>query len=126
MMMNKDRLAQAQQYAAQHYTIHLSHDKLADHSVIYVAQHPELPGCKAQGATPVEAVNNLRDARIDYLYYLLEDGLAIPVPQPQALARLTRVNLALNIIPPPILFDKPADQPPEDHSTPALWHNTGT
>lgn len=34
---------------------------------LYVAQHPELPGCMSHGATPQEAVCNLADARALYL-----------------------------------------------------------
>lgn len=79
-MLNKDRLEKATQLANRNYLITLSHDTLSDGSIMYLARNPELPGCKAQGRTEVEAVNNLRDARIDYIYFLLEDGLNVPSP----------------------------------------------
>jgi predicted RNase H-like HicB family nuclease len=50
--------------------------------LIYMARHPELPGCKAHGATQNEASQNLEEARIDYIYALLVQGL--PIPEPSA------------------------------------------
>lgn len=38
----------------------------------WVARHPDLPGCLADGETPEEAVKNLRIARMLYL-----EGLAM-------------------------------------------------
>src|SRR6266536_628698 len=46
----------------------------------YTALHPELLGCRGQGATPEEAITSLREAREMYLAALVEAGL--PVPQP--------------------------------------------
>jgi predicted RNase H-like HicB family nuclease len=48
---------------------------------LYIAQNPELPGCKSQGRTPKEAIANLAAARIDFIYFLIEDGLPVPDPQ---------------------------------------------
>ncbi|MDX2077018.1 MAG: type II toxin-antitoxin system HicB family antitoxin [bacterium] len=81
--MNKDRLEEAKKLANHNYTIEISQDNLSDGSVIFMARNPELKGCKAQGVTRTEAVNNLRDARIDYIYFLLEDGLDVPSPKSQ-------------------------------------------
>jgi predicted RNase H-like HicB family nuclease len=47
-------------------------------SLYCYAFHPELPGCISGGETPNKAKQNLSDARIDYIYYLLEDGLQVP------------------------------------------------
>ncbi len=47
----------------------------------YVALNPELEGCVSQGDTPDEALLNLKEARVDYIYFLLEDGLEVPEPQ---------------------------------------------
>jgi len=45
----------------------------------YVAICPTLRGCVAQGKTKQEALKNLKEAIIDYIECLIEDG--IPVPQ---------------------------------------------
>jgi predicted RNase H-like HicB family nuclease len=81
--MNEKQLQEAERLANRHYTITTSEDTLSDGSIIFMARNPELQGCKAQGKTRTEAVNNLRDARIDYIYYLLEDGIDVPVPKSQ-------------------------------------------
>ncbi len=47
---------------------------------IYVALHPDLPGCMSQGDTPAEARANLDDAREMYIASLVEDGLPVPEP----------------------------------------------
>jgi predicted RNase H-like HicB family nuclease len=44
----------------------------------YIATHPELPGCFAQGETPEEARADLEYARADYIASLKEDGVPIP------------------------------------------------
>jgi len=49
-------------------------DQLVDGSVVYVAYHPELPGCMSQGSSPQEAEENLRDARQLYLESLERSG----------------------------------------------------
>ncbi|HEV2474841.1 MAG TPA: type II toxin-antitoxin system HicB family antitoxin [Chthonomonadales bacterium] len=49
-------------------------------SVAYMAVHTELSGCKAQGATPDEALVNLADARTEYITALVDSGLDVPVP----------------------------------------------
>jgi predicted RNase H-like HicB family nuclease len=55
-----------------------------DHGhIFYVALHPELEGCVAQGATPDEAVASLEGARELYLRVLRQQG--IPVPEPDVL-----------------------------------------
>jgi len=78
--MNRKRLKEAEKYASRNYSIIMSRDNLSDGSVVFMARHPELEGCKAQGATPMESVTSLRDARIDYIYFLLEDKIEIPAP----------------------------------------------
>ena len=49
----------------------------------FVAHHPELPGCVAQGETPDEAVDSLRAARELWIEVRLEDGLSVPEPKPE-------------------------------------------
>jgi antitoxin HicB len=47
----------------------------------YVARHPELEGCLAQGQTPEEALASLREATELYIRGLLKRGIDIPLPQ---------------------------------------------
>lgn len=80
-MMNEDLWTQAEKLALRPYSIEIARDRLTDGTIIYVAQNPELPGCKSQGEALEEAVDNLSAARIDYIYSLLEDQLDVPLPQ---------------------------------------------
>jgi predicted RNase H-like HicB family nuclease len=97
--MNKAQFEQAIKLASRPYNITVSQDKLSNGSTIYMARNPELPGCKAQGNSPTDAINNLRDARIDYIYYLIEDGLEVPVPT--TLANITSSGI---VEPQPVQF----------------------
>ena len=81
--MNEKQLEEARKLALRNYNLVLSKDRLSDGSIMYMARNPELKGCKAQGTTQMEAIKNLRDARIDYIYYLLEDGIDVPSPNTQ-------------------------------------------
>jgi predicted RNase H-like HicB family nuclease len=56
-------------------------DETTDGKEIYLASHPELFGCMAQGVTIEEAQENLKEATIEYIESLLEDGLDIPQPR---------------------------------------------
>ncbi len=70
----------AEELAARSYSITIEEDTLSNGQKVFVARHPELPGCKAQGNSPEEAKNNLDEARVDYIYTLLDAGLEIPPP----------------------------------------------
>jgi predicted RNase H-like HicB family nuclease len=71
-----DRLAY---YASQPYAIKILAFE-CDACLYYVASHPELYGCLAQGRTPAEALYNLAQTRPRYLAMLLEMDLEIPLP----------------------------------------------
>ena len=45
---------------------------------VYIARHPELPGCCAQGDTPGEARAALDEVRAAYLAHLAAHGLPVP------------------------------------------------
>ena len=45
-----------------------------------IAEAPELPGCVADGSTPDEAVQNLREAMKSWISSRLEAGLQVPEP----------------------------------------------
>ena len=63
---------QAEHLASLSYTITIEGDRLSDGRIVYLVRNPELPGCKAEGATIDEAKANLDEARVDYIHALLE------------------------------------------------------
>jgi len=71
---------EAAKLADRPYSVQLAWDMTVDGHRVYVASHPELPGCLGQGSTPEEAVGDLRSATIEFISSLLEDGLSIPAP----------------------------------------------
>lgn len=66
------------------YTSRTVGEELPDGTVVYVAEHPELPGCMAQGASPASAWEELADARALYIQGLLKRGLEVPAPASEA------------------------------------------
>ena len=72
--MDKNLLNKAKILSRQEYRITISYEKLSDGRVIYMAYNPDLEGCMAQGSTQEEAIKNLEQARIDYIYDALEEG----------------------------------------------------
>jgi predicted RNase H-like HicB family nuclease len=78
--MESQVVEQATEIAARPYSIDISEDETTSGHPIYVAQISELEGCIAQGNTVQEALRSLREAAIDYIVSLLEDGLPVPPP----------------------------------------------
>ena len=78
--MDKELLEQAKKLAARNYTLSVFEDTLPSGEKIYMAKNPELTGCMAQGMSIEEAIDNLAEARLDYIYDSLEDGIPIPEP----------------------------------------------
>jgi len=64
------------------YRIEIRPDQYEDGSIAYIAEIPELPGCKAHGATVEEAHQNILDAQHEYIEALVAEGLPIPAPTP--------------------------------------------
>lgn len=62
------------------YTTIVWRDELTTGGSVYIARHPELPGCFAQGDTPEQARRLLNDVRADYLDHLRATGQPVPVP----------------------------------------------
>lgn len=56
-------------------------DLSTDDEPIYLAFSPELEGCMGQGQSWEEAIENLREARIDFIQSLIEDNISVPEPQ---------------------------------------------
>ena len=86
--MDKELLEQAKKLAAKNYTLSVFEDTLPSGEKIYMAKNPELAGCMAQGMSIEEAIDNLAEARLDYIYDSLEDGIPIPEPAMQPAPRI--------------------------------------
>ncbi len=84
MSMNEQLWTEAEKLASRDYDVETFRDTLTNGEVIILAQHPELPGCIAHGATLEQALSNLREARTEYIYSLLTDKLAVPYPRAEA------------------------------------------
>lgn len=50
----------------------------------WLAEHPDLPGCKAHGKTPSEAEKTLEEIKLSWIYTALADGIRIPEPSKNA------------------------------------------
>ena len=66
--------------AALQYPTVVRPEPSTDGGLVYVAEIPDLVGCMSHGATPEEALQNLEDAKREYLAALAERDLPIPVP----------------------------------------------
>lgn len=65
----------------EHYlTLSYPCELVRDEEGFFVASHPDLPGCLAQGESANEAVANLDEARHTWISYRFENGLPIPEP----------------------------------------------
>ncbi|MDP2167251.1 MAG: type II toxin-antitoxin system HicB family antitoxin [Thermodesulfovibrionales bacterium] len=63
----------------EYMTVVLS-DQYTDGAPCFMAMHPQLPGCMSHGDTIEEAIQNLAEARREYIASLIEDGLEVPRP----------------------------------------------
>jgi predicted RNase H-like HicB family nuclease len=61
---------------------------LSDGRLVYMASHPELRRCRAQGDTSEEALEFLSEVYQDYMEHLQEYGLPIPRPRNHAVQRV--------------------------------------
>lgn len=78
--MTNDLRILAETLANSDYTVRIAQDETTDGKQVWFLTVLELPGCMAQGATQDEALKNLREARIEYILSLLDDGLPVPTP----------------------------------------------
>ena len=67
-------------YSRTTYRVEVVPDVTTEGEAVFVARHPELPGCLAHGRTPEEAEGLLSDARSLYLESLIEEGVEPPRP----------------------------------------------
>lgn len=89
--MDARRFEKAQALARRDYQALVLPDRTTDGEAIYVAVLLEIPGCNSFGYTVQEAMESLESAKVDFIYFLLEDGL--PVPEPQPLGQRVRINM---------------------------------
>lgn len=65
----------------EHYlSLSYPYELVRDEEGVFVASHPDLLGCLAQGETANEAVANLDEARQAWISHRFEMGLPIPEP----------------------------------------------
>ena len=78
--MNKELFVRAKELASRPYKIEIMPDETTEGEPCVYARIPELPGCSSWGYTVDEAKTNVEDAMVDFIYFLLEDGLSVPAP----------------------------------------------
>ncbi|MCY4463991.1 MAG: type II toxin-antitoxin system HicB family antitoxin [Chloroflexi bacterium] len=78
--MNQALLACAEALAARTYNLQFIRDWDGGKPYFFV-EVLEMPGCHSDGETIEEARENVQSALVDYIYFLLEDGMDIPEPQ---------------------------------------------
>jgi len=80
MNQNDELMKRAEELASRPYIFEEYEETLPNGQTIIFVKNPELRGCMAQGATREEALRELEDARVSYIYSLLEDDLEVPAP----------------------------------------------
>lgn len=79
--MNQQAWQQAEKLGKRPYQMLTFLDKTTDSEPVYVALIPELPGCYTHGKTLDEALELLNEVKVEFIYFMLEDGLAVPEPK---------------------------------------------
>jgi predicted RNase H-like HicB family nuclease len=67
-------------YMRLQYPIIVRQSQYTDGGLCYVAEHPDLPGCRGQGDNPGEAAEDLSESKLLYIQSLIEDGISVPLP----------------------------------------------
>jgi predicted RNase H-like HicB family nuclease len=62
------------------YTLHVELVSDPDDGVYWIAEYVELRGCKTDGSTEAEAINNLYELFDEYVLTKLENGIQMPEP----------------------------------------------
>ena len=96
--MNQNLLEKAISLAKRPYLVEINRDETTEGKPIYLARSPELEGCIAQGETVEVANENLLEARIDYIYSLLEDNLQVPEPEMLPTITTSAANVTVVIV----------------------------
>lgn len=71
-----------EEHLAVPYVMVMESIEQSDGEWVRQASYPELPGCIAQAATPIEAIEQLEEQRIRWILERLEEGRPVPVPRP--------------------------------------------
>lgn len=79
--MNRKNFGKATALAKRPYQSHIFLDQTTDGEPVYVGIVPEMPGCTAHGDSVEEALEWLESARVDHIWFLLDQSLEVPEPQ---------------------------------------------
>lgn len=79
-------------YAKLPYTIILEQHDDAD-IPYWVARVAELPHCLITGETPVEALKEIEEVKLEWIESNLEDGLPVPEPKPRKYSGQVRLRM---------------------------------
>lgn len=79
-------------YAKLPYTIILERHDDAD-TPYWSARVAELPHCLITGDTPMEALKEIEEVKLDWIESNLEDGLPIPEPKPRKYSGQVRLRI---------------------------------
>lgn len=78
-------------YKSLPYTIILEQHSDAD-IPYWVARVAELPNCLITGDTPMEALKEIEEVKLDWIKSNLEDGLPVPEPKPHNYSGQVRIR----------------------------------
>jgi predicted RNase H-like HicB family nuclease len=73
-------LEECKKYDLVEYPIKLR-QVISNNKKIWIAEHPDLPGCITHGNTKAEALLNLEDAKQAWIYDCIVDGKTVPDPE---------------------------------------------
>ena len=62
------------------YAVVIAPEEQPGGEIVFMATHPELPGCMGHGITVHEAVEDLGEARRLYIGSLIDRGIDVPRP----------------------------------------------
>jgi len=79
-MPRKNPREEARKYLDLPNSVVVRTDETVGGNRTYIARIRELQGCLAQGDSVSEAMREVREALVDYVATLLEDGLPVPLP----------------------------------------------
>ena len=78
--MDNNLRQQAEELAGRPYRFRLQRDETTDGRPMFLAGVVEVTDCVGHGETERAAIDDARQALIDYIQSLLEDNMPVPVP----------------------------------------------
>lgn len=106
---------EARVYARLPYRVRLEAQPCGD-MTRFVAQHPELLGCLADGDTQDEAVAHLGEVTAEFVQMLIDAGAPIPLPLPFVTASPGTTEMGSISIHLPVALGVPAHRAPQEQS----------